>query len=118
VWACDDQPALTVWVQYGPDRKDHYTLTGYARKHETVRVPLTTSSLDWLLTGNRAALPAGAIIEADVLDGDGYRLEASIDFRLDRLPASPRIVVGDGASGPEEVVTPSGFMSRTRCESW
>lgn len=95
LYVCDDQPHLTVRVYYAQRDTANYTLTGHAKKHETVRVPLVAASAGWVLHGVRMPLPSGKQVEADAEDGSGSRLNAAVYFTLAEMPASPEVGVGD-----------------------
>jgi hypothetical protein len=113
LYVCDDQPHLTIRVYYGAEDADNYTLTGSARSHETVHVPLVHAADGWTLGGTRAALPTGAKIEADSEDGAGNRLGSSVYFRLANLPNSPSVEVGRRSPKPE-VLTRAAFSKAAR----
>ena len=109
LYVCDDQPHLTVRVYYAQRDKANYTLTGHAKKHETVRVPLVASSAAWVLHGERVPLPTGHQIEVDAEDGSGSRLNASVYFDLAQVPASPAVGVGHSKF---EILTALAFEKR------
>jgi len=104
LYVCDNRPHVTVRVYYGTKDAENYTLTGSARKHQTVRVPLVHAAAGWTLGGTPAALPPGAKIEADSEDGSGNRLGSSVYFRLSDLPEAPSVEVDGRATKPSVLV--------------
>lgn len=113
LYVCDDQPHLTVRVYYSAKDAANYTLTGTARKHETVNVPLIHPAAGWTLHGTRAALPPTVTVEADAEDGSGNRLGSSVYFRLDKIPNGPSVAVHGGAT-EARVLTPEAFSKAAR----
>jgi hypothetical protein len=51
LYVCNNEPHLTVRSYTGPADTDYYTLTGSARRHQAVQIPLTVETPNWRLTG-------------------------------------------------------------------
>ncbi len=112
VYACDDQPHLTVRVYYGKGTRENYAIAGRARRHQTVRLSLVNPPAPWTVSGAKVPLPQNAEVEADTEDGAGYRLAADVYFVPSQVPASPQIGVKDERNNKLETLSARAFKKQ------
>lgn len=113
VYVCDDQPNLTLRVYVdGQQPNAYFTIVGGLKKGQTVKVSLTRSSPGWHLEDGRPMIP-GKTYVIDTEDGHGYRLGASIFFKLSDVPRAG-VFTGLSEEDKSRVISINAFTRRAR----